>query len=84
MGILFSVFYFLIYHTRLLARIRRLRGEIKRLQKQLKDEQDKTAELRKETLDLKRNAHTNSSQAAATENTPESAESSVPAKPDEA
>ncbi|MEC8684310.1 MAG: LapA family protein, partial [SAR324 cluster bacterium] len=35
LGILFSVLYFLVYHTKLLAQMRKLRGEIKKLQKQL-------------------------------------------------
>ena len=45
MGILFSVFYFMIYHTRLLARMRKLRGEIKQLQKKLEQEQEKNRTL---------------------------------------
>ena len=41
LGILFSVLYFLVYHTKLLAQMRKLRGEIKKLQKQLKAEKEK-------------------------------------------
>ena len=40
-GILFSVLYFLVYHTKLLAQMRKLRGEIKKLQKQLEAEKEK-------------------------------------------
>ncbi|MEC7541098.1 MAG: hypothetical protein VX759_08980, partial [SAR324 cluster bacterium] len=39
--ILFSVLYFLVYHTKLLAQMRKLRGEIKKLQKQLEEEKEK-------------------------------------------
>ena len=38
LGILFSVLYFLVYHTKLLVQMRKLRGEIKKLQKQLEEE----------------------------------------------
>ena len=41
LGIFFSVLYFLVYHTKLLAQMRELRGEIKQLQKQLNQEQEK-------------------------------------------
>ena len=41
LGILFSVLYFLVYHTKLLAQMRKLRGEIKKLQKQLEAEKEK-------------------------------------------
>ena len=41
LGILFSVLYFLVYHTKLLAQMRKLRGEIKKLQKQLEEEKEK-------------------------------------------
>ena len=45
LGILFSVLYFLVYHTKLLAQMRKLRGEIKKLQKQLEEEQEKNKNL---------------------------------------
>ena len=41
LGILFSVLYFLVYHTKLLAQMRKLRGEIKKLQKQIEAEKEK-------------------------------------------
>ena len=45
LGIFFSVLYFLVYHTKLLAQMRKLRGEIKQLQKQLDQEQWKNQKL---------------------------------------
>ena len=41
LGILFSVLYFLVYHTKLLAQMRKLRAEIKKLQKQIEAEKEK-------------------------------------------
>ena len=42
---IFSILYLLVYHTKLLAQMRKLRGEIKQLQKQLDQEQGKNQKL---------------------------------------
>ena len=66
LGIFFSVLYLLVYHTKLLAQMRKLRGEIKQLQKQLDQEHEKNQKLKAKSAYLNdsksQNAKTNDSE----------------------
>ena len=45
----FSVLYFLVYHTKLLARMRKLHSEKDQLKKQLDEEKEKSLKLQKQS-----------------------------------